>query len=172
MDWLDVLKKVAPTVASAALGPLAGTVVTAVGSLLDISEPTKEKIAEVITNGQLTGEQIAGLKQLEMKLKAEEQERGFRYEELIFKDRADARNREIQTGDKTPRNLTYIIVIAFLCVVGATLAGWTQVDSVLAGTLIGYLSAKCEQALAYFLGSTNGSQEKTRLLAMSQPSKS
>lgn len=169
MDWLDVLKKIAPTVASAVGGPLAGAAVSAIGELLGISEPTQSKIAEAITNGQLTGEQIAGLKQLEMKLKAEEQERGFRYEELIFKDRADARNREIQTGDKTPRNLTYIIVIAFLCVVGATLAGFTQVDSVLAGTLIGYLSAKCEQALAYFLGSTNGSQEKTRLLAMSGP---
>lgn len=165
MDWLGVLKSLAPTVASALGGPLAGTAITAIGSLLGVSEPTQAKIEAAFVNGQLTGEQIAGLKQLEMKLKAEEQERGFKYEELVYKDRADARNREVQTKDNTNRVLAYTIVGSFIAMVGATLLGYAKVESVLAGTLVGYLSAKAEQVLAYYFGSSQGSREKTNLLA-------
>ena len=72
-------------------------------------------------------------------------------------------------GDKTNRNLAYFIVASFVATVGSTLAGWTHVDSALAGTLIGYLSAKAEQILAYYFGSSKGSEEKTRMLAQAQP---
>lgn len=171
MDWLGTLKAIAPTVAAALGGPLAGAAVVAIGELFGMEEPTQEKIKSMIENGQMTGQQIADLKTLEMKLKAEESERGFKYVELEFKDRDSARNREVQTGDRTPRNLTYIILVAFLGMVAFTLAGLTQVDSVLAGTLIGYLSAKCEQALAYFFGTTQSGKEKNRLLAESVPAK-
>ena len=36
---------------------------------------------------------------------------------------------------------------------------------VLAGTLVGHLSAKCEQVLAYYFGSSRSSDRKTELLA-------
>ena len=39
-----------------------------------------------------------------------------------------------------------------------------SVDSALAGTVIGYLSAKAEQVLTYYFGSTIGSKMKTRML--------
>lgn len=165
MDWKKTLGAIAPTVASALGGPLAGGVVAFLGDLLGIGEPTQDKIAKAFENGQLTGEQIAAIKLKEMDLKREEQERGFRYSELEFKDRDSARNREIQTGDKVNRNLAYFIVGAFVATVGCTLAGFTKVDSVLAGTLIGYLSAKAEQVLSYYFGSTQGSARKTELLA-------
>jgi hypothetical protein len=38
--------------------------------------------------------------------------------------------------------------------------GWTKVDSALAGTLIGYMVAESRSALAYFFGTTAGSQAK------------
>jgi len=53
--------------------------------------------------------------------------------------------------------------------VGATLLGAAKVDGALAGTLVGYLSAKAEQVLAYYFGSTAGSARKTELLAQSAP---
>lgn len=170
-SWIDTLKKLAPTVASALGGPLAGTAVMALGELFGVSEPTHEKVQAVIEQGRLTGEQIAGIKTLELKLQAEERERGFRYAELEFKDRESARLREVQTGDKVNRNLAYFIVISFVGVVGTTLAGLTVVDSVLAGTLIGYLSAKAEQVLSYYFGSSQGSKDKTTLLSRAEPVK-
>lgn len=169
MNWLDTLKTLAPTVASALGGPLAGAAVTAIGGMLGISEPTQEKIAKAITGGQLTGDQIAQIKQLEMQYQNEEAERGFKYSELEFKDRDSARARDIATKDNVNRNLAYAVVSSFIAVVVATLMGYAKIESVLAGTLVGYLSAKCEQVLAYYFGSTSGSARKTELLASSTP---
>ena len=98
MDWKEVVGKLAPTVASAFLGPLGGVAVSAVGEILGISEPTQDKIKAAIENGQLTGEQISQIRQLEMKLKSEESERGFKYAELEFKDRDSARRANTEGG--------------------------------------------------------------------------
>ena len=169
--FADVLKAVAPTVLSALAGPLAGPVIAAAGSIFGMSEPTQDKIKDVIESGQMTGEQVAALKELDLKLKAEEQERGFRYAELEFKDRDSARQREVQTKDYTNRVLAYTIVGSFIAMVGAALLGYAKVESALAGTLVGYLSAKAEQVLAYYFGSSAGSQAKTELLAKAPPVK-
>lgn len=88
----------------------------------------------------------------------------IRYAELAAADRANARSREIQTGDKTARNLAYLILGAFVAMVLATLFGYSKVDSALAGALIGYLSAKAEQVVAFYYGSSAGSKAKDELL--------
>ena len=85
MNWLDTIKTIAPVVASALGGPLAGVAVTAIGELFGIDAPSAAKIQASIENGQMTGEQISGLRQLELKLKSEEAERGFKYAELEYK---------------------------------------------------------------------------------------
>lgn len=158
MDWL---KTIAPTIASAFGGPLAGLAVNAIGSALGWEEATQEKVTDLLQSGSMTGEQIAAIKRAEVDLKAKEQELGFRFEELTFKDRADARAREAAVKDNTNRVLAYTVVGCFMAVVGATLLGFARVESALAGTLIGYLSAKAEQVLAYYFGSTKGSADKT-----------
>jgi hypothetical protein len=86
-------------------------------------------------------------------------------QEIEQKDRESARQREVGTKDGVNRTLAYIIVVAFLGVIIATLAGWSKADSVLAGTLIGYLSAKAEQVLSYYFGSTHSSAEKNSIIA-------
>lgn len=171
MDWKDTLLKIAPTVVSAVAGPLGGAAVMALGEIFGISEPTQDKIKSVIESGGMDGEQLSRLKELEMKLKAEEAERGFKYAELEYKDRDSARQREVATGDKVNRNLAYFIIAAFVAMVGSTLSGFTVVDSALAGTLIGYMSAKAEQILSYYFGSTASGQRKTELLAKAEPIK-
>ena len=168
MDWLTTLKQLAPTVASALLGPLGGVAVAAVGNLLGVSNATQDKIAEVIKSGQLTTEQIGEIKKLEMQYKENEAERGFKYSELEFKDRDSARRREVDTKDNTNKILAFTITGAFLAMVAATLLGYAKVESVLAGTLVGYLSAKAEQVLAYYFGSSMGSKSKTDLLARAE----
>ena len=86
-------------------------------------------------------------------------------------DVKSAREREVGVKDNVNRILAYSVVGAFIAMVGATLLGYAKVDSVLAGTLVGYLSAKCEQVLAYYFGSSRGSQEKTAMLAKAEPIK-
>lgn len=165
MDWKETIAKLAPTVASAFGGPLAGVAVSAIGDLLGMSEPTQDKIKAAIENGSLTGEQIAGIRQLEMKLKAEEAERGFRYAELEFKDRDSARNLMVQSGAKTPAILTWMIVFIVLGLEGAILFGAKpDVGDIVLGRIMGTLDASLVTVLAYWFGTTNGSARKTEML--------
>ena len=166
MNWLDTIKKLAPTVASALGGPLAGIAVTAIGELFNIASPTTAKIQEAIENGSLTGEQISGIRQLELKLKSEEAERGFKYAELEFKDRDSARNMNIQTGAKTPAVLTWIIVAIVLGLEGMILFNGMPVgvSEIVTGRILGTLDMSLMMVLAFWFGTTYGSGRKTDLL--------
>lgn len=168
MDWL---LKIAPTVASALGGPLAGIAVQAIGSALGWQDATKDKVTDLLQSGNLTGEQMAAIKVAELELKKHESDNGFRFAELEIRDRESARAREMATKDNVNKVLAYTVVGAFLAMVGASLLGWAKVDSALAGTLVGYLSAKAEQVLAYYFGSSKSSDRKTDLLAQSGPVK-
>lgn len=165
MDWSTTLKTLAPTVASALLGPLGGIAVSAIGSLLGVPDATQAKIADAFTAQQLTPEQVGKLKELELEYQNNEKERDFKYSELEFKDVDSARAREVAVKDHTNEILAYVIIGAFIGVVVATLMGWTHAESVLAGTLIGYLSAKAEQVLSYYFGSNKASARMTELIS-------
>jgi len=162
MDWLKTL---APTIASALGGPLAGMAVTALGAAFGWKDVTAEKVTDLLQSGTLNGEQLAAIKQAELVLKQHESDNGFKFAELEIRDRDSARNREVQVKDNTNKFLAYTIVGAFIAMVGAALLGYAKVESALAGTLVGYLSAKCEQVLAYYFGSSKSSDRKTELLS-------
>jgi len=87
----------------------------------------------------------------------------------INADVADATSaRLMQTSTKSyiVPTLATIIVSAFIAVTCAVLFGWGKaIDTVLAGTLIGYLSAKCEQVVSFYFGSSHGSQNKDAVIA-------
>lgn len=168
----DFLKTIAPTLASALLGPMKGVAVASITKILGLDGGTVADVSKAIADGNITPEHVAEIRKLELQYQNDEKERGFRYAELALKekevdanDRDSARKRESAVQDKTTRNLAYLIVGGFLGMVGATLGGWTQVDSVLAGTLIGYLSAKAEQVASYYFGSSSGSAQKSADLA-------
>ena len=164
-DWKDVLGTLAPTVASALGGPLAGAAVTAIGAIFGVKDSTTKDIADAFSSGKLTAEQLGKLKELELEYQNNEKERQFKYAELEFKDVDSARRRETIVKDNTNKILAYIVVGAFIAMAWSVLSGTATVDSVLAGTIIGYVSAKCEQVLSYYFGSTKSSARKTELIA-------
>lgn len=90
------------------------------------------------------------------------------YEQEVA-DRASARDMQKATASHTVPLLAYLIVGSFVAMVGCTLAGYSHVDGALAGTLVGYLSAKCEQVVSFYFGSSKGSEDKNVLLANSTP---
>lgn len=165
MDWKAIIGGIAPTIATALGGPLAGLAVESLGKALGIDQPTVKKVQDALTQGQLTGEQIFAIKQAEQALQVRMRELDITEEQLYASDRDSARRREGEIKDSTPRILAYTVVSAFLAMVVAVLLGYAKVESVLAGTLVGYLSAKCEQVLAYYFGSTKSGERKTELLA-------
>ena len=169
MTFSDTLKALAPTVASAFLGPLGAVAVSAVGSILGISEATQEKIATAIQSGQMTPEQVSHLKELELQYIDNEKERGFKYAELEFRDTDSARRMAIDTKSTTPTILSYGVLIGGAVMMWVVLMGIAQADTVLAGTLIGYAVSEMKQVLGYWFGSSRGSSDKTDLLAHMKP---
>jgi hypothetical protein len=171
MNWMDTITKVAPVVASALGGPLAGVAVTALGELFGISEPTQSKIQAVIENGNLTGEQISAIRTLELKLKAEEAERGFKYAELEFKDRDSARKANVDGG--TTKMLFWMSLVLLVITLGSELVvlfnGYPKaLPEIIVGRILGLMDSVALMVLAYWYGTTNGSARKTDLLNQSK----
>lgn len=178
MDWRDILTKVAPTVASAIAGPLGGAAVSAIGGILGISEPTQVKIKEAIESGSMTGEHIAAIKMLEMKLKSEEEERGFRYAELEFKDKDSARQRDAEFMKAGTRNYRadFLVAAAIIAVLILTAAIWQDptINEYMKGTVtlvLGRFLGYIDQIYSFEFGSTRQGQRKTELLAKADPIK-
>lgn len=169
----DFLKSLAPTVASALLGPLGGVAVAAIGNILGVSEPTQKKIADAITDGKMTPEQISALKELELKYKNDEQERGFRYAELEFKDRDSARRANVDGGIQG--HMFWLSVLLLTVTIGCEIAvlffGYPddKIPEMVVGRILGLMDAVCMLVLSYHYGTTSGSMAKTNLLAQSQP---
>jgi hypothetical protein len=163
MDWL---KQIAPTVATALGGPLAGLAVSAVSKALGVSDDDAKSMLE---SGKMSADQIAQVKLAELELKKQAQSLGLDFEKLAVEDRASARNMQVATKSNLVPTLAIIIVGSFIALVASTLLGYSKVESALAGTLVGYLSAKAEQVIAFYFGSTASSQRKTELLHQSTP---
>ena len=166
----DFLTSIAPTLASALLGPMGGMAVAGLGKILGIGNATQKDITKAITDSKITPDQLAEIQKLELQYKNDEAERGFKYAELQFKDVDSARNLEVQTHSYTPSILTWIIVIAVLALEGAMLFGVKiLVDDIVLGRIMGTLDTSLGLVLAYWFGSNSSSARKTELLAQATP---
>lgn len=165
----DFLKNIAPTVASAMLGPLGGVAVAAIGKIIGVDGATQAQITKAFQDGKITPEHLAAIKELELKYQAEEAERGFRYADLAFRDRDSARQMQIQTRSQTPAILTWVIVILVIGLEGALLFYGVpeQVSDIIAGRVLGTLDTSLALVLAYWFGSNSGSERTKELLANS-----
>jgi hypothetical protein len=170
---MSTLKSLAPTVASAVLGPLGGVAVAALGNLMGVSGATQDKIADVIKLGQLTPEQISDIKKLEMEYQENERARGFKYSELEFQDTKSARDMQVATKSVTPSLLTWLVVAITLSCEAMLL--FNQVppgaDPLVIGRVLGTMDSALIMVLGFWFGSSHGGQSKDILLAQSQPAK-
>ncbi len=170
-----VIGAVAPTIATALGGPLAGAAVTAIGGALgiDTRDARGEKDLRVALQ-QPTADQLVSLKSAELAFAAKLAELGIDVARIHAEDRNSARQREMQTGDSwTPRVLAGIALLSFVaCIVFVFWARLTELPAeqiALMGGVIGYASAKADMVLAYYFGSSKGSEEKNTLLWQSKP---
>lgn len=163
MSWLETI---APTIATAIGGPLGGLAYEAVSKILGISQDDAKKMLD---DGKMSADQIAQVKIAEIELKKTEEQLGLNFEALAVDDRKSAR--EMQTEVKSPLvpTLAIIIVVSFIGITIGTLMGYSHIESAMAGTLIGYLSAKAEQVVSFYFGSSNGSQAKDQMIYNSTP---
>lgn len=168
MDWLGTIGKLAPTVASALLGPMGGAAVSAIGGILGLTDATQTQIADVLRNGQMTPEQISKIRELELQYQNDEKERGFRYAELEFKDRDSARKANVDGGMQ--KHLFYLsLVLLALCIgteIYVLLNGVPEkANELVIGRVLGLLDAVAIGVFQYWYGSSKGSSDKTTLMA-------
>lgn len=166
-DWTATLKSIAPTVATALFGPLGGAAVSAIGGILGVSDATQEKIAQAITSGQLTPEQLGKLKELEMQYQNDEKERGFKYAELVFKDRDSARQANVSGG--TQKHLFWMSVVLLGLTLGCEafvlFKGYPkEIPEIVVGRILGLIDAVVMMVLSYWYGTSSGSAQKTEML--------
>lgn len=172
MNWLSTIKNLAPTVAVALGGPLAGE---AVAALVDIVGGSNiDDVRKAIEGGRLSGEQIGQLRQLELQLQENERERGFKYAELAFKDRDSARQASVSGG--TQRPLFWLSVLLLLLCLGTEVALLVLglpvgASELVVGRVLGLLDAIAMTVLAYWFGTSSSSAAKTQYLLRENPSK-
>jgi len=171
MDWLSTIKNLAPTVAAALGGPLAGEAVTALAGIVGGSNV--EDIRKAIEGGRLTGDQIGQLRQLELQLQDNEREGDFKYAELAFKDRDSARQANVSGGTQRPLFWLSVLLLVLclgtevtLLVIGLPVG----TSELVVGRVLGLLDAIAMTVLAYWYGTSSSSAIKTQLITNLQKS--
>lgn len=165
-----LLRQIAPTIATALGGPVAGMAVRALSiGLLGREDGTASDLAEVLAAA--TPDQVTEIKRIDADFQVKMKQLDIDLEALVVADRKSAREMQVTLKTNLVPSMAVFILCSFVAVTVATLLGYTKVDSVLAGTLIGYLSAKAEQVISFYFGSSNSSQNKDLLLYNSTPSK-
>jgi hypothetical protein len=159
MEWL---KQIAPTVATALGGPLAGMAVSVISKAIGV-EP--EKVGDLISNNKLTAEQIAQVKIAEIELQKQAQELGLNFEKLAVDDRKSAREMQATTRSIVPPVLAAIVTVGFFGILVMMLLGKVDSNNPPILMMLGSLGTAWTGIIAYYFGSSAGSQAKTDLLS-------
>lgn len=165
MDWL---KQIAPTIATALGGPLAGMAVSAISKAVGVDP---DQVQDMIANNKLSAEQIAQVKLAEIELQKQAQELGLNFAKLEVEDRKSAREMQATTRSMMPPILAVTVTIGFFGIMA--LMFFNKVDSNNPAILmmLGSLGTAWTGIIAYYFGSSAGSQAKTDLLSKAGPVK-
>ncbi|CAB5187434.1 hypothetical protein UFOVP159_44 [uncultured Caudovirales phage] len=164
MDWL---KTIAPTIATAMGGPLAGMAVDAIGSALGMKDATKEQVKDLLASGTLTSDQMASIKQADASLKVRMKELEIDMEKVHAGDRNSAREMAARTGDVwTPRLMAIVVFMVWGAVNYKLFNGTINGDMrELVARALGTLDAVLMAVIYYYYGSSSSSAAKTEAMA-------
>ena len=164
MEWL---RQIAPTIATALGGPLAGLAVDAISKAVGIDP---KDVQATIDQGKLSSDQIAQLKSAEIAMAARAQELGLDFEKLAVDDRKSAREMQVATQSWIPGGMAIIVTCGFFGIlVGLMTEHFKTSDALM--LMLGSLGTAWTGIIAFYFGSSAGSQAKDDLLHQSTPSK-
>jgi hypothetical protein len=153
-----VLGAVAPVLATALGGPLAGQAAAAIATALGLG-PDSEEAAVAQAVAKASPEQLLALRSADNQFKLEMEKLGVELERIAADDRKSARDREAAVRDWTPRVLGVVAVLSFLLY-----AVWATHLDPSVGTInlvIGWLGGIATSVMTYYFGSSAGSARKT-----------
>lgn len=164
MEWL---KQIAPTIATALGGPLAGLAVDAISKAVGIDP---KDVQATIDQGKLSSDQIAQLKSAEIAMAARAQELGLDFEKLAVDDRKSARDMQSATQSWIPGTMAIFVTIGFFGILIGLMTDHFKTSDALM-LMLGSLGTAWTGIIAFYFGSSAGSQKKDELLHQSSPSK-
>lgn len=169
MDWL---KQIAPLIGTALAGPLGGAAAAFLADKLGIEEKTVQAVTTVLSESKLTPDQIAQVRIAEIEFQKFLKQNQIDLEAVHAADRKDARDMLKVTRSRVPAVLSVFVTVGFFGILVGLMMGKLQVsDSQALLLLLGSLATAWGAVMNFWLGSTNGSQDKTSLLANSVPPK-
>jgi hypothetical protein len=164
MNWLE---QVAPTIATALGGPLAGLAVDAVSKAIGIDP---KDVQATIDSGKLSAEQIMSLKQAEVAMAARAQEMGLDFAKISTEDRKSARDMQVATKSYLPAILAISVTVGFFGILFGLMYGQIQ-HAPQIDIMLGSLGTAWTGIIAFYFGSSASSQNKDQLLHQSTPTK-
>lgn len=160
-----ILAAVAPKIATALGGPVAGLAVAAIGAALGIVPD--DAAATALAVAKATPDQLLALKQADQAFAVKLKELDIDLDRLAAQDRDSARRREVDTRSTAPALLAGVVVIGYFGVTWSLFAGAAVIPKeyeMLAGSLLGGLAAALTQVLNYYFGTSKSSADKTQML--------
>jgi hypothetical protein len=159
------LGQIAPSIATALGGPLAGIAVkTLSNALLGHESGTEEDVANALQNA--SPEQLSVIKKIDADFKVRMKELDIDLERISAGDRDSARQMQISTKDSTPKILAYFITFGFFgALVWILVFGLPQTGLEVLLMMLGSLSTSWTGVVQFYYGSSAGSKAKTDALA-------
>ncbi len=164
-----VITDIAPTLAHALGGPLAGVAVSKISqAIFGTSDKDEKALGAVIANA--TPEQWILIKKAEQEFVLALRAAKIEEQRIHASDRSNARARQVDLNDWMPSALGALIILGFFIVLSVMISrrlpdGAETEFSIMLGALATMTAA----VVNYYFGSSVGSKEKTRLMALQVP---
>ena len=162
MEWLA---QIAPSIATALGGPLAGLAVTAISKALGIDE---KDVQTTIESGKLTADQLTSLKQAELELQKQAQSLGLDFEKLATEDRKSARDLQASTKSIVPPILALVVTVGFFGILFALMMDYAKKSDELM-IMLGSLGTAWTGIIGFYFGSSAHSEKQSEMLHQSTP---
>ena len=166
-----LINSVAPTIGTALLGPVGGMAVKALsGALFGHDEATKDDIMTALANP--TGDQLTALKKIDSDFAVQMKALDIDLERIAVDDRKSARDMQKETKDWIPRALAVSVTIGFFAILLYMLVyGLPTTGNEALLLLLGALQTAWGGIIAFYFGSSSGSQQKDKMIYNSTPNK-
>ena len=162
---LNLVRTVAPSIATAVGGPLAGMATRAISDAL-LGKPDGTEDELINAAAKATPDQLLALKKAEQDFAVRMRELEIDLQRIDAADRSSAREREVKTGDWTPKALAGAVTLGFFGVLGYMIAYGlpTQGGEALL-VMLGTLGTAWGGIVSYYFGSSAGSKEKSEAMS-------
>lgn len=168
MDFIAILKTVAPWIATAVTGPLGGMAVETATNALGVTAKTTDALKQALAGA--TPEQMLALKEADQGFSLQMKKLGFdnieKLASLDMENTKDARAMQVQVRSRVPAVLATVITVGFFGILIGMLQGALKTsDNQALLIMLGALGAAWGAIVNYYFGSSADSGRKTELLA-------